>query len=396
MTIRPILAKALAGAEITSAEALSLFAASGRELWELATVADQLREEQVGNRITYVKVRNINFTNVCYTSCKFCAFGQPRHSAEAYTFTLEEVVEQAEEAWRWGCTEVCLQGGLNPLLGGEIYLQLIRAIKAKLPQLHIHAFSPFEIQYAMQLRGKSADYLLSELKEAGLGSLPGTAAEILDTEVRRQLTKNKLSAEAWVNIVKTAHRVGLPTTATMMYGHVDAPHHWVAHLDLLRQIQRETGGFSEFVPLGFIYQNTSLYAEGKARPGPTGYENLKVHAISRLMLGRDIPNLQVSWVKLGREQAQICLNAGANDFGGTLINEQISRMAGATSGQYLPPEEIERIVLEMGRIPAQRNTRYELVREGVHHYDPQQPATMRAFEPVPPSADLTIPLRVVV
>lgn len=378
-----ILEAALAGQELTAVQAQHLLALQGRALNALVLVADALRQQQVGDVLTYVKVRNINFTNVCYTGCQFCAFGQPRHSEQAYTFSIDEVVAQAVEAWQWGCTEICMQGGLNPELGGDIYLRLIQAIKQVLPDIHIHAFSPFEIQYASQLRRKSPEYILRELKDAGLGSIPGTAAEILDTDIRRILTKNKLSAQAWVDIIRTAHDVGLRSTATIMYGHVDAPHHWAAHLDLIRNLQRETGGFTEFVPLGFIYQNTHLYASGQARPGPTGAENLRIHAVSRLFLGRDIPNLQVSWVKLGREQAQLCLNAGANDFGGTLINERISRMAGATSGQYLPPAEIERLALDLGRIPAQRNTLYQLVQTGVRHYQPSQPQTMRDFEPAP-------------
>lgn len=385
-----ILDNALNDQEISPEEAVTLFGAQGMDLFALMATADALRQRQVGDRITYVKVRNINFTNVCYTACKFCEFGRQERDSEAYTFDLDEVVAQAVEAWDWGCTEVCMQGGLNPRLGGDIYLRLIHKLKAVLPDLHIHAFSPFEIQYASQLLRKSPEDVLRELKDAGLGSIPGTAAEILDTEIRQILTKNKLSAEAWVDIVKTAHRVGLRSTSTIMYGHVDAPHHWAAHMALLRDIQRETGGFTEFVPLGFIHQNTRLYAEGLARPGPTGLENVKMHAVARLMLGHDIPNLQVSWVKLGLGMSQMCLNAGANDFGGTLINERISRMAGATTGQYIPPEEFERLILDMGRVPAERTTLYNIVHEGRRHYDPAVPQTMRPFEPVQPLITLEV------
>jgi 7,8-didemethyl-8-hydroxy-5-deazariboflavin synthase CofH subunit len=385
-----ILEKALTDQEITPDEAITLFAAQGMDLFALMATADALRQQQVGERVTYVKVRNINFTNVCYTACKFCEFGRPERDSEAYTFDLDSVVDQAVEAWNWGCTEVCMQGGLNPRLGGDIYLRLIQRLKAVLPDLHIHAFSPFEIQYASQLLRKSPEDVLRELKDAGLGSIPGTAAEILDTEVRQILTKNKLSAEAWVDIITTAHRIGLRSTSTIMYGHVDAPRHWAAHMALLRDIQRQTGGFTEFVPLGFIHQNTRLYAEGLARPGPTGMENVKMHAVARLMLGRDIPNLQVSWVKLGLGMSQMCLNAGANDFGGTLINERISRMAGATTGQYIPPEEFERLILDMGRVPAERTTLYNIVHEGRRHYDPANPQTMRPFEPVQPLINLEV------
>jgi FO synthase len=377
-----ILDKALSDREISPEEAVTLFDTQGLELMALMATADALRQRQVGDRVTYVKVRNINFTNVCYTACKFCEFGRQERDSEAYTFKMEDIIEQAVEAWNWGCTEVCMQGGLNPRLGGDIYINLVRGLKEVLPDLHIHAFSPFEIQYASQLLHKSPEDVLRELKDAGLGSIPGTAAEILDTEIRQILTKNKLSAEAWVDIIKTAHRVGLRSTSTIMYGHVDAPPHWAAHMALLRDIQRETGGFTEFVPLGFIHQNTRLYAEGLARPGPTGIENIKMHAVARLMLGQLIPNLQVSWVKLGLGMAQLCLQSGANDFGGTLINERISRMAGATTGQYVPPEEFERLILDIGRIPAERNTLYAIRHEGQRHYDASNPQTMRAFEPV--------------
>jgi FO synthase len=382
VSVGRILDKALSDREVSPEEAIALFETQGMELMALMATADTLRQRQVGNRVTYVKVRNINFTNVCYTACKFCEFGRQEHDREAYTFNLDDIVEQAVEAWNWGCTEVCMQGGLNPRLGGDIYLKLVRTLKEVLPDLHIHAFSPFEIQYASQLLHKSPEHVLRELKDAGLGTIPGTAAEILDTEVRQILTKNKLSAKAWVDIIKTAHRVGLRSTSTIMYGHVDAPRHWAAHMALLRDIQRETGGFTEFVPLGFIHQNTRLYAEGLARPGPTGMENIKMHAVARLMLGQDIPNVQVSWVKLGLGMAQMCLQSGANDFGGTLINERISRMAGATTGQYVPPEEFERLILDIGRIPAERTTLYDIRYEGQRHYDASNPRTMREFEPV--------------
>jgi FO synthase len=382
VSVGRILEKALSDREVSPEEAITLFDTQGLDLMVLMATADALRQRQVGDRVTYVKVRNINFTNVCYTACKFCEFGRQERDSEAYTFSMDDIVDQAVEAWNWGCTEVCMQGGLNPRLGGDIYFKLVRTLKEVLPDLHIHAFSPFEIQYASQLLHKSPEDVLRELKDAGLGTIPGTAAEILDTEVRQILTKNKLSAEAWVDIIKTAHRVGLRSTSTIMYGHVDAPRHWAAHMALLRDIQRETGGFTEFVPLGFIHQNTRLYAEGLARPGPTGMENIKMHAVARLMLGQDIPNLQVSWVKLGLGMAQMCLQSGANDFGGTLINERISRMAGATTGQYVPPEEFERLILDIGRIPAERTTLYEIRCEGQRHYDASNPKTMREFEPV--------------
>ncbi len=376
--IRAILERALEDRDITEAEGEALFRAQGRDVFAIAAVADVLRRRQVGDWVTYVQTRNINFTNVCYTGCRFCAFGLPRQHPDAYAMSVEEVVQQAVEARSWGCTEVCMQGGLNPMLGGDIYVRLVRAIKAAVPDIHIHAFSPFEIQYASQIQRRPVKEVLLELKEAGLGSIPGTAAEILVPDVRQILTKNKLSAEAWIDIITTAHEVGLPSTATIMYGHVDGPQHWAAHLAILRDIQRETGGFTEFVPLGFIYQHTRLYASGQARPGPTGRESMLMHAVARIMLGRWIPNIQVSWVKLGLPMAQMLLEAGANDFGGTLHNESISRMAGADAGEYVAPAEFERLILDLGRIPAERDTLYRIIHEGARHYDPTTPATMPA------------------
>jgi FO synthase len=262
------------------------------------------------------------------------------------------------------------------MLGGDIYARLVRALKAAVPDIHIHAFSPFEIQYASQILRRPVREVLLALKEAGLDSIPGTAAEILDVTVRQRLTRNKLSAEAWIDIIKTAHEVGLPSTATIMYGHIDGPEHWAAHLAIIRDIQRETGGFTEFVPLGFIHRNTRLYASGMARPGPTGREDTLMHAVARIMLGRWIPNIQVSWVKLGPALAQMLLQAGANDFGGTLHDESISRSAGADTGEYMPPAEFERLILDIGRIPAERDTTYNILYEGPRHYDPARPATI--------------------
>jgi len=359
--IQPILEKALADKDITAAEAEVLFEARGPDVLIIAAVADELRQRQVGDVVTYVQTRNINFTNICYTGCTFCAFGVPRQHPQAYALEVEEVVQQAQEARDWGCTEVCIQGGLNPLLGGDIYRRLVQAIKETAPELHIHAFSPFEIQYASQILRIPVRDVLIELKEAGLGSIPGTAAEILDTEIRQQLTKNKLSTAAWVEIIETAHEVGLPSTATIMYGHIDGPGHWAAHLALIRDIQRRTGGFTEFVPLGFIHHNTRLYASGLARPGPTGREDVLMHAVARIMLGRWIPNIQVSWVKLGPAMAQMLLQAGANDFGGTLHNESISRSAGAQTGEYMAPAEFQRLILDLGRTPAERDTLYRKI-----------------------------------
>ncbi|MDB5079809.1 MAG: cofH [Chloroflexi bacterium] len=360
--IAQILSRSLEGRELTVEEGIQLFECRGRELQVLALVADEVRRQLVGDVITYVQVRNINFTNVCYTGCRFCEFGQRASHQDAYTLEIEEVVQRAREAWDFGATEICMQGGLNPQLSGYHYRDLLVAVKKELPDIHIHSFSPFEVQYCARRTGLSVEEVLIMFKEAGLGSIPGTAAEILDTEIRQRLTKNKLTAEDWATIIKTAHRVGLPSTSTIMYGHIDAPRHWSNHIALLREIQKETGGFTEFVPLGFIHDNTRLYASGEARPGSTGAEDITMHAVSRLMLAGYINNIQVSWVKMGPKFAQQCLMSGANDFGGTLMDETISRMAGASYGEYMPPDEFRRLIWDLDRVPAQRATNYKILR----------------------------------
>lgn len=356
-----ILERALDGAEIQVDEAVALFGTIGLDLQALTMVADALRRRAVGNTITFVATRNIQFTNVCYTDCSFCAFARHADNAEAYRLGVDEVVQLADEADKAGATEVCMQGGLHPAMVFEDYLALVRAIKARVPRMHIHAFSPMEIQYMMKRGGKSAETVLRTLQEAGLGSIPGTAAEILDTDIRRILTKNKLSAEAWTDIVTTAHRVGLFSTSTIMYGHIDRPHHLAAHIARIRDIQRETRGFTEFVPLGFIHNNTRLYASGAARPGPTGLEDVRMHAVARLMLNGFIDNIQVSWVKLGPKLSQVILDGGANDFGGTLMSESISRSAGAAHGEFTKPEEFVRLIRDMGRPAARRATDYTIL-----------------------------------
>lgn len=358
-----ILVRALEEREITIEEGVTLFGVTGRELFGLMLVADELRRRAVGDIVTYVTVRNINFTNICYTGCRFCAFARHIDDPESEWISLDAVADRAEEAWRAGVTEVCMQGGLHPKMDGYHYRDLILAIKARVPEMHIHAFSPFEILYGSQRTGLSIADFLKMLKDAGLGTIPGTAAEILDIEIRQRLTKNKLSAEQWVEIVSTAHRLGIRSTATIMYGHIDSPRHWAAHLALIRDIQRDTGGFTEFVPLGFIHYNAPIYLDGEARPGPSGLDDLRMHAVARIMLHNFIPNIQVSWVKMGPKFAQLCLSAGANDFGGTLMNESISRSAGAPYGEYMPPEEFQRLIRDIGRVPAQRNTTYELLKE---------------------------------
>jgi FO synthase len=362
--IRRALKKATAGRpdDITDHEAVALFEAEGDALEALCAVADDLRRDAVGDEITYVVNRNINFTNVCYTGCRFCAFAQREVDAESYTLRLEEVADRAEEARAYGATEVCMQGGLHPSLPGEFYFQLLDALKARVPEIHVHAFSPMEVLNGSTRLGISFREFLEECRRRGLGSIPGTAAEILDEDVRWVLTKGKLPADTWEEIVKTAHDVGLRSSSTMMYGHVDAPPHWVAHIRRLARIQDETGGFTEFVPLPFIHQNSPIYLAGKARPGPTHEDNRRVHAVARILLHGRVPNVQVSWVKMGVEACQLILRGGANDFGGTLMEETISRMAGAEWGIRMEPWEIEGAIRDMGRTPAERTTTYGRIR----------------------------------
>ena len=346
------------GGILSREECLLLANTEGDDLLGLLVVADDLRRELVGNLVTYAVNRNINFTNVCFVGCKFCAFSRGPRESDSYFLTLEDVARKATEAWELGATEVCIQGGLPHGLPPFYYRDILRAVKKATPGMHIHAFSPMEILYGIELTGMPlADYL-SMLRDNGLDTLPGTAAEILDDEVRYVLSRNKLSAAQWQEIIRTAHRCGIRSTSTLMYGHSETPTHWVNQLLLFRQIQSETGGFTEFVPLGFVHQNTLLFQQGLSRPGPTLAEHLKIHALGRVMLAGSINNIQVSWVKLNRNLSQLCLHAGANDYGGTLMEENISREAGATAGQYTSPEEFQNLILEIGRIPAERNTTY--------------------------------------
>ena len=346
------------GATLSQDQRYKLANAEGDDLLGLLAAANLLRAELAGNLVTYVVNRNINFTNVCFVGCKFCAFSRGPRESDSYFLTLEEVANRTREAWQLGATEVCIQGGLPHGLPPFYYRDILRAVKNAAPRMHIHAFSPMEIVYGVELTGMPlADYL-SMLRDNGLGTLPGTAAEILDDEVRTVLSRNKLTTAQWIEVIRTAHRCGIRTTSTLMYGHVETPEHWVRQMLLLREIQDETGGFTEFVPLGFVHQNTLLFHQGLARSGPTLAEHLKVHALARLLLAGSINNIQVSWVKLNRRLSQLCLHAGANDYGGTLMEENISREAGATAGQYTSPEDFQSLILEIGRIPAERNTTY--------------------------------------
>jgi 7,8-didemethyl-8-hydroxy-5-deazariboflavin synthase CofH subunit len=346
------------GSLLSRAQCLLLANAEGDDLLALLVAADMLRRDVVGNLVTYVVNRNINFTNVCFVGCKFCAFSRGPREADSYFHSLETMAQKAVEAWTLGATEVCIQGGLPHGLPPFYYRDILRAIKEAVPGMHIHAFSPMEIVYGVELTGMTLPDYLRMLRDNGLDTLPGTAAEILDDDVRFVLSRNKLSTQQWKEVVRTAHQCGIRSTSTLMYGHVETPTHWVNQLLLLREIQEQTGGFTEFVPLGFVHQNTLLFHQGIARPGPTLAEHLKIHALARVMLAGAINNIQVSWVKLNRRLSQLCLHAGANDYGGTLMEENISREAGATAGQYTSAEEFQSLILETGRIPAERNTTY--------------------------------------
>jgi 7,8-didemethyl-8-hydroxy-5-deazariboflavin synthase CofH subunit len=328
------------------------------DLLALLVAADTLRCDLVGNIVSYVVNRNINFTNICFVGCKFCAFSRGPREADSYFHSLEVMGRKAKEAWELGATEVCIQGGLPRDLPSFYYRDILRAVKNAVPGMHIHAFSPMEIVYGVELTGMTMRDYLMLLRDNGLDTLPGTAAEILDDEVRHVLSRNKLSSAQWQEVIRTAHACGIPSTSTLMYGHMETPDHWVRQLSLFRQIQTETGGFTEFVPLGFVHQNTLLFQQGLARTGPTLAEHLKIHALARILLAGSIHNIQVSWVKLNRQLSQLCLRAGANDYGGTLMEENISREAGADAGQYTSPEDFQSLILEIGRIPAERNTKY--------------------------------------
>ncbi|MGK8555534.1 bifunctional FO biosynthesis protein CofGH [Nocardia gipuzkoensis] len=345
-------------AGLGDAEYLALATADGAELDAVAALADQLRRDTVGDDVTYVVNRNINFTNICYTGCRFCAFAQRKGDADAFTLSMDEVADRAWEAHVDGATEVCMQGGIDPDLPVTGYADLVRAVKRRVPSMHVHAFSPMEIVNGASRGGQSIRDWLVALKEAGLDTIPGTAAEILDDEVRWVLTKGKLPASAWIEVITTAHQVGIRSSSTMMYGHVDNPKHWVGHLRVLRGIQDETGGFTEFVLLPFVHQSAPLYLAGAARPGPTNRDNRAAHALARIMLHGRIPNIQTSWVKLGTTGTRVMLNSGANDLGGTLMEETISRMAGSQHGSAKTVAELVEIAAGIGRPARERTTTY--------------------------------------
>ena len=363
--VRRILGRALDGHEVGVDDALVLAGVRGRDLAAVGAVADEMRRRQAGDVVTFVVNRNVNFTNVCIKHCTFCAFSRDHREEEGYFLPVEEVVRRAQEAWDLGATEICIQAGLPPKLDGRYYIDLCRAIKRVLPDVHLHAFSPEEILYGSIRSGLPIKEYLTELKDAGLGTLPGTSAEILDQEIRDTIARGRITVEQWLEVITTAHALGIRTTSTIMYGHIETPAHWVHHMALLRGVQKETGGFTEFVPLSLIHSEAPMYAKKlvpDVRPGATGIEVVLMHALARLMLGPTFRNIQASWVKEGPKLCQILLTVGANDLGGTLINESISTSAGAQYGQLVPPGELKRLIRDAGRVPAQRDTVYNIVR----------------------------------
>jgi FO synthase subunit 2 len=364
-SVARILDGALEGNDIGVENAAELFDASGGDLLVIIAAADYLRRETVGDVVTYVVNRNINFTNVCVKACGFCAFSRGHLAEEGYFLPVEEVIRRAREAWELGATEVCVQAGLAPGMDGWHYVKLCRALKDSLPDLHIHGFSPEEVLYGSSLIGTTVRDYLAALKDAGVGSLPGTSAEILVDEVREKISPGRIPTATWIELIQTAHELGIPTTSTIMYGHIETSRQKAIHLGILRDIQKRTGGITEFVPLSFVYEEAPMHHRKRLpelRKGPSGAEIMKIYAVSRLMLNKWIPNLQVSWVKEGPKLSQIALMAGANDFGGTLINESISTAAGASHGQLMKPAQFRGLIREMGRIPAERSTTYKKIK----------------------------------
>ncbi len=364
--IETILSRVEQGQDLEEREIAALFSTRGAEFDWLCRLADDERQRRNGDRITFAINRNINYTNICYFRCQFCAFSKGKMAenlrGKPYKLGIDEVVDLVVEARARGASEVCMQGGIHPDYTGDFYLELLAAVKDRVPEMHVHAFSPLEVFQGAQTSGRSIEQMLMALKAAGLGSLPGTAAEVLDDRIRKHICPDKLNTAQWVEVVETAHRVGLPTTSTLMFGHVDGPEHWARHLSVLRGLQQRTGGITEFVPLPFVHMEAPLYRKGRSRQGPTFEETIKVHAVARIALRGWIDNIQCSWVKLGRDGCLVALQAGCNDFGGTLMNESISRAAGASHGQELGMEEMIDLIHSIGRTPVQRSTLYRELR----------------------------------
>ena len=364
--IRPevgaVLDRALSGLDITSEEAVVLFGTEGREYNAMVMVADDLRRRTVGDVVTYVVNRNINFTNVCIKRCGFCAFSRDFREEEGYLLPVEEIIRRAREAWEYGATEVCIQAGLPPKMEGDLYIRLCEAINKELPDMHIHGFSPEEVLYGSIRSETTIKSYLTELKAAGVGSLPGTSAEVLDQELRDKISPGRITVDQWTEVIKTAHELGIPTTSTVMFGYLETATQLANHMELIRGIQQETGGITEFVPLSFVHTEAPMFMKGlveDVRPGPSGMDVIKMHAVARIMLNNWIPNIQASWVKEGARMSQLLLTAGVNDLGGTLINESISTAAGAQHGQLMRPFEFRQMIRQAGRIPAERYTTYK-------------------------------------
>jgi FO synthase len=370
--------RAVGGAQLEESEIVTLFSARGGDFAHVCEAADELRKSVTGDTVSYVVTRNINYTNICLHRCGFCAFSKGKaHEALRglpYLVELPEIARRVREAWARGATEVCMQGGIHPSFTGETYLAICRAAKEAVPQIHVHAFSPLEVTHGARTLGLPVRAFLLELQAAGLGSLPGTAAEILDDEIRREICPDKVSTQEWLDVVGAAHELGLATTSTIMFGHLERYEHWARHLLRLRGQQQRTGGFTEFVPLPFVHMEAPLYLKGLARKGPTLREAILMHAVARLALHPHFPNIQASWVKLGPRWAQETLRAGANDLGGTLMNESISRAAGAAHGQELSPPRMEELIRALGRAPLQRTTSYKRASAERH---------ARAWDPLP-------------
>ena len=357
-----VLDRALSGEDITVEEAVVLFETEGQEYNALVMTADELRRRTVGDIVTYVVNRNINFTNVCIKRCGFCAFSRDFRQEEGYLLPVEEIIRRAKEAWDYGATEVCVQAGLPPKMEGDLYIRLCEAIKKELPDMHIHGFSPEEVLYGSIRSDVTIRAYLTALRAAGVGSLPGTSAEVLDQELRDKISPGRITVDQWTEVITTAHDLGIPTTSTVMFGYLETPTQLAKHIDLIRGIQQQTGGITEFVPLSFVHTEAPMFMQGlvnDVRPGPSGIDVIKMHAIARIMLNNWIPNIQASWVKEGPRMSQLLLTAGVNDLGGTLINESISTAAGAQHGQLMRPSEFRQMIRQAGRIPAERYTTYK-------------------------------------
>ena len=364
--VSEILNKALSDKEISAREGIRLYSTTGIDFHLVGLVADEIRKRRVGDTVTYVVNRNINFTNVCIKQCGFCAFSRDFREEEGYFLPTDEIVRRAKEAYQLGATEVCIQAGLPPDMEGDLYEKICRAIKKEIPDIHIHGFSPEEVLYGATRSKTTIREYLKKLKESGVNTLPGTAAEILDQKLRDKISPGRISVKDWVEVIKTAHSLGINTTSTMMFGHIETPEDRVNHIVKIREIQKETGGFTEFVPLNFIHSEAPMYKHqlhNGIKQGGSGNDVLLTHAIARIMLNNYIDNIQMSWVKEGQKMSQLLLMWGANDFGGTLINESISTSAGSNHGQLIRPKEIRRLVREIRRVPAERNTNYKILKK---------------------------------